>query len=82
MIVWHLCHCFVEKLNEKPDVVDQHLLITANRKQQNTKDVLFLVENCDTMLVILHKHNPFERIRGLENCDVRVFFVKVFRLAT
>ena len=79
MIVWHLCHCFMEKLNDNPGVVYQHLLKTANRKQQNTKKVLLLVENCDTMLEILHKHEPFERIRGPDNCDVRVFsFVKFF----
>ena len=79
MIVWHLCHCFVEKLNEKPGVVDQHLLKTANRKQQNTKNVLLLVENCDVMLEILHKLNPFEQIRDPDNCDVRlIFLVKFF----
>ena len=33
-----------------------------------------MVENCDTMLEILHKHKAFERIRDHENCDVRVFF--------
>ena len=27
------------------------------------------------MLEILHKHNPFERIRGPDNCDVRGFFL-------
>ena len=56
-------------------VVDQQLLKTANRLQQNTDIVLLLVENCDTMLEILHKHKPFERIRDLDNCDVRVYFL-------
>ena len=37
-----------------------------------------MVENCDTMLEILHKHKPFERIRDPENCDVRVFFCEGF----
>ena len=32
------------------------------------------------MLEILHKHNPLERIRGLDNCDVRVFFCEGFSL--
>ena len=68
-----------EKLNEKPGVVDQHLLKTANRKQQNTKNVLLLVENCDLMLGILHKQNPFATIRDPENCNVRlIFLVKFF----
>ena len=66
-------------MNEKVGVVYQQLLKTANRKQQNTDNVHLLVENCDTMLEILHKHKPFERIRDPENCDVRVvFFVKFF----
>ena len=64
----------MEKLNEKPGVVDQHLLKTANRKQQNTKNVLLLVEKCDLMLRILHKQNPFAPIRDPENCDVRLSF--------
>ena len=50
-------------MNEKLGVVDQQLLKTANGKQQNTDIVLLLVENCDTMLEILHKHKPFQRIR-------------------
>ena len=37
-----------------------------------------MVENCDTMLEILHKHKPFERIRDPENCDVRVIFFSRF----
>ena len=59
-------------------VVDQQLLKTANRLQQNTDIVLLLVENCDTMLEILHKHNPFKQITDPDNCDVRVFFVVKF----
>ena len=37
-----------------------------------------MVENCDTMLEILHKHKPFERITDPENCDVRVCFCEGF----
>ena len=37
-----------------------------------------MVENCDTMLEILHKHKPFERIRDPENCDFRVIFFSRF----
>ena len=33
----------------------QQLLKTANRKQQNTDNVLLLVENCDIKLEILNK---------------------------
>ena len=63
-------------------VVDQQLLKLANRKQQNTDNVLLLAENFDIKLKILHKHNPFERITGPNNCDVRIFFCEVFHLAT
>ena len=55
-------------------VVDQQLLKIANRKQQNTDNVLLLAENCNIKLKILHKHNPFEPIRDPDNFDVRVFF--------
>ena len=55
--------------------IDQQWLKTANWKQQNTENVLLLVENCDIKLEILHKHNPFDRIRDPDNCDVRVIFL-------
>ena len=42
-------------MNEKLGAVDQQLLKTANRKQQNTGNVLLLVENCDIKLEILNK---------------------------
>ena len=35
--------------------MDQQLLKTANRKQQNTDNVLLFVENCDIKLEILNK---------------------------
>ena len=42
-------------MNEKLGVVDQQLLRTTNKKQQNTDYVLLLVENCDIKLEILNK---------------------------
>ena len=51
-------------MNGKLGAVDQQLLKTANRKQQNRENFLWFVENCDIKLEILHKHNPFERITG------------------
>ena len=62
-------------MNGKLGVVYQQLLKTTNRKQQNTDNGLWVVENCDFMLEILRKHNPFERITGPDNCDVRVIFL-------
>ena len=62
-------------MNMKLGVVNQQLLKTANRNQQNTDNVLLLVENCDIKLAILHKLNPFEPIRDPDNCDVRVIFL-------
>ena len=35
--------------------MDQQLLKTANRKQQNTDYVLLLVDNCDIKLEIFNK---------------------------
>ena len=65
-------------MNEKFGAVCHQLLKTANRRQQNTDNVLLFVENCDINLEILHKHNPFERIRDPDNCDVRVIFLWSF----
>ena len=76
------CYYFVLSLNWKLYAVDQQLFKTANKKQQNTENVLLLVENCEIKHEILHKHNPFERIRDPDNCDVRVIvFVKVFHVS-
>ena len=52
IIVCCLCYYFVLSLNQKLGVVYQQLLRTANRKQQNTDNVLLLVENCDIKLEI------------------------------
>ena len=65
-------------MDEKLGVVDQQLLKTANRNQQNTDNVLLLVENCDIMLEVLNKLSPFEQIRDLDNCDVMVIYCEVF----
>ena len=43
------------ELDEKLGVVDEQLLKTANREQQNTDDVHLLAENCDIKLEILNK---------------------------
>ena len=42
-------------------IVDQQLLKTANRKQQNTDNALLLVENCDIKLEIWNKLSPFNK---------------------
>ena len=68
------------ELDQKLGVVDQQLLKTANRKQQNADNVLWLVENCDIKLEILHKLNPFEPITDPDNCDVRAIFWWSFSL--
>ena len=65
-------------MNEKLGVVDEQWLKTANRKQQKRDNVLLLFENCDIMVEILNKFNPFEPIRDPDNCDVKQIFVKFF----
>ena len=72
-----LYHYFVSQLNEKLGVMDQQLLKAANRKQQNTDNVLLLIENCDIKLEIV---NTSTHLNQLEtqiqcNCDVRVIFL-------
>ena len=62
-------------MNEKLVVVDQQLLKTAKSKQQNTDNVLLLVENCDIKIEILYKP-----IADPDNCDVRVIFCEGFSL--
>ena len=56
--------------------MDQQLLLkTANRKQQNTNNVLLLVENCDIMLEVLNELNPFGPIIDPDNYDVRLILL-------
>ena len=67
----------MEKFDEMPQCCGSTFIENANRKQQNTKNVLLLVEKCELMLGILHKQNPL--IRDPENCDVGlIFWVKFF----
>ena len=54
-------------MNEKLGVVDQQLLKTTNRKQQNTDYVLLLVENSDITLEILNK------LSHLNQSDTQIF---------
>ena len=73
----------MDELHEKLVVVDQQLLKTANRKQQNTDNVLLLVKNCDI------KHEILNKSTHLNQSETQItvmseffFFVKVFHLAT
>ena len=45
--------------------MDQQLLKTANREQQNTDNVILLVENCDIMLQILNKLTDLNKLEIL-----------------
>ena len=69
------------ELDEKLGVVDQQLLKTANNKQQNTDNVILLVENCDIMLQILNKFSPLNQSETLITVMLGSFFVKVFHLS-
>ena len=42
-------------------VMDQQLFKAANRKQQNTDNVLLLAKNCDNMLEILNNLTHFDQ---------------------
>ena len=59
-------------------VVVQQLLKTSNRKQENTDNVLSLVENYDIMLEIGNKLSPFERISNSDSCDVMLILKLTF----
>ena len=70
-------------MNGKLGAVDQQLLKTANRKQQNTDNVILLVENCDIKLEILNK------LAHLNQSQTQItvmpeffFFGEVFHFAT
>ena len=66
-------------MNEKLGVVYRQLLKkTAIRKQQNTDNVLLLVENCDIMLEVLNELNPFGPITDPDNYDVRLILLWKF----
>ena len=61
-------------MNEKVGVVYQQLLKTANRKQQNTDNVLLLVENCDIKLEILNRLAHLNRLENKITVMSELFF--------
>ena len=65
-------------MNEKLGVVDQQLLKTTNRKQQNTDYVLLLVENCDIKLEILNKLSHLSQSVTLKTVMSELFFCEGF----
>ena len=69
-------------MNGKLGAVDQQLLKTANRKQQNTDNVFLLVKNCDIKLEILNKLGHLNQLETQITVMSEIFFLKVFLLAT
>ena len=67
-------------MNEKRVVVDQQILKTANRKQQNTDNVLLLVENCDIKLKILNKSTHLNQSETKLTMMSELFFCEGFSL--
>ena len=67
-------------MNEKLGVVDQQLLKTTNRKQQNTDYVLLLVENCDIKLEILNKLAHLNQLETQITVMSELFFSQGFSL--
>ena len=67
-------------MNAKLGVVDQQLLKTTNRKQQNTDYVLLLVENCDIKLEILNKLSHLSLSVTLKTVMSELFFYEGFPL--
>ena len=67
-------------MNEKLGLVEQQLLITENRQQQNTDNIFLLVKNCDIMFKILHKIKPFGPMSSPETTDVMLIFLLAFFL--
>ena len=65
-------------MNEKLGVVDQQLLKTTNRKQQNTDYVLLLVENCDIKLEILNELSLLSQSVTLKTVMSESFFCEGF----
>ena len=61
--------------------MDQQLLKTANRKQQqNTDNVLFLVDNCDIKLEILNKLDHLNQLEAQITMMSELFFCEGFSL--
>ena len=71
---------FTPKMNEKLGVVDQQILETANRKQQNTNNVFLLVENCDIKLKILNKSTHLNQSETQITVMSDFFFCEGFSL--
>ena len=67
-------------MNEKVGVVYQQLLKTANRKQQNTDNVLLLVKNCDIKLEILDKSTRSKQSETQITVMSQLFFCEGFSL--
>ena len=67
-------------MNEKLDAVYKHLIKTANRRQQNTDNVLLLVENCDIKLEILNKLTHLSQSERQINVMSELFFCEGFLL--
>ena len=68
-------------MNKKLGVADQQLLKTANRKQQNTDNVLLLVENCDIKLEILNKSTHLNQSETQKTVMSELFFYEGFPLS-
>ena len=62
----------------KSGFVDQQLLKTANRQQQNIDNVILLVENSDIMLGILHEFKPLNKSETLKTVMSEFFFGEGF----
>ena len=60
--------------------MNQQLLKTANRKQQNTDNVLLLVENCDIKLEILNKSTHLNQPQTQIAVMSDLFFCEGFSL--
>ena len=65
-------------MNEKLGVVDLQSLKTANRNQQNTDNVLLLVENCDIKLEILNKLAHLNQLETQITVMSELFFCEGF----
>ena len=60
--------------------MDQQLLKTANRKQQNIDNVHLLVENCDIKLEILNKLAHLNQLETQITVMSELFFSEGFSL--
>ena len=65
-------------MNEKLGLTDQQLLKAANRKQQNTDNVILLVENCDIKLIILNRLTHLDQSETQITVMSELFFCEGF----